>query len=230
MLSCDGRGDQLELYQVHIEMQARLGALGSRAVDGTAVEAQTAPRGGQRGDRVGGSLCANTACPHGRQAAQRSASDASVIVSYRSAQSAAVSRSDVSQPQASGRSRHRSANRGSESGGGSCMGDALLSEEGMASCRMLLLSMPYTLFCLSWRKWGPPTGVGTLGLAAEGGDEQGVPERLRSEATLRRVLIRLKTHRQRAQPWSTSPAPHDARTKSGTSACSPSQWRPRMGW
>ena len=44
-------------------------------------------------------IFANTACTHGRQAAQRSAIDESVIVSYGSVKSAAVSRNDVSKPQ-----------------------------------------------------------------------------------------------------------------------------------
>src|SRR5215510_16171597 len=44
-------------------------------------------------------IFANTACTHGRQAAKRSAMDESVIDSYRSVKSAAVSRSDLSTPQ-----------------------------------------------------------------------------------------------------------------------------------
>jgi len=45
------------------------------------------------------SLCAKTACIHGRQAAKRSAMDESVLDSYRSVKSAAVSRRDLSTPQ-----------------------------------------------------------------------------------------------------------------------------------
>src|SRR2546421_2951220 len=122
-----------------------------------------------------------TACIHGRQAAKRSAMDESVIDSYRSVKSAAVSRSDLSTPQynkttrksccgvltflartkalnsramavvSGGRSCKRSSNRVSGSGGGSCMADSLSDEETIAPCSMPLPSMPYTL---SWRKWG----------------------------------------------------------------------------
>jgi transposase len=65
------------------------------------------------------------------------------------------------------------------------------------------------------RTYGKPTGVWTLALAAEVCYEQGVTERLMSDATIRRALQRLKTNWKRAQPWSTSPAPHYARKKSG---------------
>src|SRR4029453_11953884 len=129
-----------------------------------------------------GSIFANTACTQGRQAAKRAAMDESVIDSYRSVKSAAVSRSDLSTPQykkttrkscwgvltffartkalnsraiavvSGGRSCNRSLKRVSGSWGGICMGDSLEDEETMTPCSMPLLSMPYTL---SWRIWGP---------------------------------------------------------------------------
>ena len=116
----------------------------------------------------GGSRFAQTACPHGRQAAHRSASAASGIDASRRVQSAAVSRSDVSlppehtttrkrcwgvwtccaRPQAlhararapvsGGRSGQRSAQKVSGSVGGSCM---------VCSCvlRGNMVSMPYAI-------------------------------------------------------------------------------------
>src|SRR4029453_6588704 len=135
-----------------------------------------------------GSIFANTACTQGRQAAKRAAMDESVIDSYRSVKSAAVSRSDLSTPQykkttrkscwgvftffartkalnsraiavvSGGRSCNRSANRVSGSAGGICMVDSLLSEGTMAPCSMPLLSISYPL---SWRIWGYPLMQGT---------------------------------------------------------------------
>src|SRR4029453_11357656 len=129
------------------------------------------------------SIFANTACTHGRQAAKRSAIDESVIDSYSSVKSAAVSRSDLSTPQykkttrkscwgvltffartkalnsraivvvSGGRSCNRSSKRVSGSRGGICMVDSLWYEETMAPCSMPLISIPYTL---SWRRWGVP--------------------------------------------------------------------------
>src|SRR5262247_2446241 len=105
------------------------------------------------------SIFAHTACTQGRQAAKRSAIDESVIDSYRSVKSAAVSRSDLSTPQykkttrksccggltcfartkalhsraiatvSDGRSCKRSAKSVSGSGGGICMVDSLVYEE-----------------------------------------------------------------------------------------------------
>jgi transposase len=68
------------------------------------------------------------------------------------------------------------------------------------------------------RLYGKPTGVWTLGLAADVCHEQGVTEGRRRDATIRRALKRLETNWQRAKHWSTSPAPHYARKKSGVIA------------
>lgn len=68
------------------------------------------------------------------------------------------------------------------------------------------------------RTYGKPTGVWTLALAAEVCYEQGVTERLMSDATIRRALQRLKTNWKRAKHWITSPDPHYARKKSGATA------------
>ena len=57
------------------------------------------------------------------------------------------------------------------------------------------------------RLYGKPTGVWTLALAAEVGDEQDVTERLLSDETMRRTLQRLQTNGQRAKHWMTSPDP-----------------------
>jgi transposase len=65
------------------------------------------------------------------------------------------------------------------------------------------------------RLYGKPTGVWTLGLAAEVCYEQGVTERLMSEETIRRALQRLQTKWKRAKHWITSPDPHYAQKKSG---------------
>jgi hypothetical protein len=107
--------------------------------------------------------------------------DESVIDSYRSVNSAAVSRRDWSTPQykkttrkscwgvftffartkalnsraiaivSGGRSCNRSSNRVSGSVGGICMVDSLWFEETMAPCSMPFMSM---LYPLSWRLWG----------------------------------------------------------------------------
>jgi len=68
------------------------------------------------------------------------------------------------------------------------------------------------------RTYGKPTGVWTLGVAAEVCYEQGVTERLLSHETIRRALQRLRTNWKRAKHWMTSPAPHYARKKSGVIA------------
>jgi len=68
------------------------------------------------------------------------------------------------------------------------------------------------------RLYDKPTGVWTLGLAAEVCYEQGVTERLLSEETIRRALQRLQTNWKRAKHWITSPDPHYARKKSGATA------------
>jgi transposase len=65
------------------------------------------------------------------------------------------------------------------------------------------------------RTYDKPTGVWTLALAAAVCDEQGVTERLLSDATIRRALQRLQTHWKRAKHWITRPDPHYARKKSG---------------
>jgi hypothetical protein len=65
------------------------------------------------------------------------------------------------------------------------------------------------------RTYGKPTGGWTLALVAEVCYAQGVPERLRSDETIRRALQRLATHGKRAKHWITSPEPHYARKKSG---------------
>jgi len=65
------------------------------------------------------------------------------------------------------------------------------------------------------RLYGKPTGVWTLGLAAEVCYEQGITKRMLSDASIRRALQRLNTNWKRAQHWSTSPDPHYARKKSG---------------
>jgi transposase len=68
------------------------------------------------------------------------------------------------------------------------------------------------------RTYGKPTGVWTLGLAAQVCQEQGVTERLMSAATIRRALKRLGSNWKRAKHWITSPDPHYARIKSGAIA------------
>jgi transposase len=68
------------------------------------------------------------------------------------------------------------------------------------------------------RLYGKPTGVWTLALAAEVCYEQGITERLLSDARIRRALQRLATNWKRANHWITSPEPHDARKKSGAIA------------
>jgi transposase len=68
------------------------------------------------------------------------------------------------------------------------------------------------------RLYGKPTGVWTRGLAAAVCDAQGVTARLMRDETIRRALQRLETHGKRAKHWITSPAPHDARKKSGAIA------------
>jgi transposase len=65
------------------------------------------------------------------------------------------------------------------------------------------------------RLYGKPTGVWTLGLAAEVCYEQGITERVLSDESIRRALQRLKTNWKRAKHWITSPDPHYARKKSG---------------
>ena len=68
------------------------------------------------------------------------------------------------------------------------------------------------------RLYGKPTGGWTLALAAEVCYEQGIPERVLSDESLRRALQRLATNWQRATHWITSPDPQYARKKSGAIA------------
>jgi transposase len=68
------------------------------------------------------------------------------------------------------------------------------------------------------RLYDQPTGVWTLGLAAEVCYAQGVTERLMSDETIRRALQRLQTNWKRAKHWITSPDPHYVRKKSGVIA------------
>lgn len=63
------------------------------------------------------------------------------------------------------------------------------------------------------RLYGKPTGVWTLGLAAEVCYEQGITERMLSDESIRRALQRLNTNWKRAKHWITSPDPHYARKK-----------------
>jgi transposase len=68
------------------------------------------------------------------------------------------------------------------------------------------------------RTYGQPTGVWTLALAAQVCHEQGVTARCLRDETLRRAWHRLRTNWKRATHWSTSPAPHSGRKKSGAIA------------
>jgi transposase len=65
------------------------------------------------------------------------------------------------------------------------------------------------------RTYGKPTGVWTLGLAAQVCHEQGVTARCMSDETIRRALQRLRTNGTRAKHGITSPDPDYARKKSG---------------
>jgi hypothetical protein len=65
---------------------------------------------------------------------------------------------------------------------------------------------------------GKPTGVWTLGLAAEVCYEQGITARVLSDESIRRALQRLHTNWKRAKHWITSPDPPYARKKSGAIA------------
>lgn len=62
---------------------------------------------------------------------------------------------------------------------------------------------------------GKPTGVWTLGLAAEVCYEQGITERVLSDASIHRALQRLQTNWKRAKHWIMSPDAHYARKNSG---------------
>jgi transposase len=68
------------------------------------------------------------------------------------------------------------------------------------------------------RLYAKPTGVWTLALAAAVCYEQGLTERVLSDASIRRALQRLQTNGKRAKHWITSPDPHYVRKKSGASA------------
>jgi transposase len=63
------------------------------------------------------------------------------------------------------------------------------------------------------RDFGRPTGVRTLGLAAEVSAEQGIVAGPVSDETVRRALSRLGVGRERAKRWIASPDPGYAREK-----------------
>ena len=69
--------------------------------------------------------------------------------------------------------------------------------------------------CISPRaRFGKPTGLWTLALAAQVCHEQGLTERPLSDETIRRAIKRLGAHWKRAKHWITSPDPQYARKKS----------------
>lgn len=63
------------------------------------------------------------------------------------------------------------------------------------------------------RRFGKPTGLWTLALAAQVCHEQGLTERPLSDETIRRAIQRLGAHWKRAKHWITSPDPQYARKK-----------------
>jgi transposase len=63
------------------------------------------------------------------------------------------------------------------------------------------------------RRFGKPTGLWTLALAAQVCHEQGLTERPLSDETSRRAIQRLGAHWKRAKHWITSPDPQYARKK-----------------
>jgi transposase len=65
------------------------------------------------------------------------------------------------------------------------------------------------------RRFGKPTGLWTLALAAEVCHEQGLTGRPLSDETIRRAIKRLGANWKRAKHWITSPDPQYARKKSG---------------
>jgi transposase len=65
------------------------------------------------------------------------------------------------------------------------------------------------------RRFGKPTGLWTLALAAQVCHEQGLTVRPLSDETLRRAIKRLGANWKRAKHWITSPDPQYARKKSG---------------
>jgi transposase len=65
----------------------------------------------------------------------------------------------------------------------------------------------------SLRRFGKPTGLWTLALAAQVCHEQSLTERPLSNETIRRAIQRLGASWKRAKHWITSPDPPYARTK-----------------
>jgi transposase len=65
------------------------------------------------------------------------------------------------------------------------------------------------------RRFGKPTGLWTLALAAQVCYEQGLTGRPLSDETIRRAIKRLGANWTRAKHWITSPDPQYARKKSG---------------
>jgi transposase len=65
------------------------------------------------------------------------------------------------------------------------------------------------------RRFGKPTGLWTLALAAQVCHEQGLTGRRLSDETIRRAITRLGANWRRAKHWITSPDPEYARKKSG---------------
>ena len=65
------------------------------------------------------------------------------------------------------------------------------------------------------RRFGKPTGLWTLALAAQVCHEQGLTVRPLSDETIRRAIKRLGANWKRAKHWITSPDPQYARKKSG---------------
>jgi transposase len=77
---------------------------------------------------------------------------------------------------------------------------------------------PRALLHRSPRTFGKPTGVWTLGLAAEVSFAQGlIPERV-SDETIRQTLKRLGVGWKRAKRWLTSPDPEYARKRAPATA------------
>ena len=68
------------------------------------------------------------------------------------------------------------------------------------------------------RAFGKPTGLWTLGLAAEVAHERGLTETRVSYETVRRALKAMGTNWRRAKHWITSPDPAYARKKSSATA------------
>ena len=83
----------------------------------------------------------------------------------------------------------------------------VLDEQRCARLRHLLHQSP--------RTFGKPTGLWTLGLAAQVCFEQGITEQPVSDETIRRALLRLGVGWKRAKRWISSPDPQYARKKRG---------------